>query len=441
MHRFFDKDIELKAMLSMLASSDNIRLKILNHIKLDHFGYSTVQQIYQVLLDVMTKSTALPTIETFCRTPGLPENTIELLVTQDAVTNDDDATHLIDILSYYRRIRKLAEFQANTANAMSALDDTEALDIDSIMGDMEKTMLDMRSSSVEEAKMFHLGSGFNSPELYNNILNVERSNLIPSTFNNFDKIVKGFGPNDLLFLASHAKGGKSIVALNMCIRMYLRHNKDVCFITLEMPPEEIADRLFSHISGVKYSKIRQRICTPPELKTIQVAYNSFIEHGRKNNCRFTIQSPVDFTIRDLRLKIKPMRYNIICLDYINLLSGLPEKMAKWEKLDEWSRELKKLTIEMNAFFIVPAQMNADGDIRYSKALKEHATNIWTWFYGEGEKTSGCIEVNQLVTRGWGFFPFKLAPDFDFMKIEDYDEGTVKERFNESYDDETGEFFD
>jgi replicative DNA helicase len=441
--KLFDKDVEIKAMLSILASPDNLRLKLLNRIGKDHFGFTTIAQIYKVLSEVLARSEALPNIETFCSQPGLPDNTVELLLTQEAITTEDSVEHLIDLLDYYKRIRKLVLFQTKTAESMNAVEDNDSLDVISIMNDMEKALLEMRKSASEESKMCHFGVGFNCQELLDSTQSKELTNIIPSTFQNFDSKVKGFGKNDLLFVASIAKGCKSILALNICIQMYLKNNKSTLFITLEMPKEEVHDRLCSNITGISYKKIREKRLTQTELELIKKAELSFIEHGKNNNCRFTIWSPANFTLRDLRLLVKPMKYSVICIDYINLISGFHDKMAKHEKLDEASRILKSLTTEMDTFFIVPAQMNQDktggiADIRYSKALKEHATNIWAWDWGEAEKGKGFTTIKQLMARGWEPFSFKLKFEPDSMKISDYD-GTSQESFEDVADD--GEDFD
>jgi replicative DNA helicase len=231
--------------------------------------------------------------------------------------------------------------------------------------------------------------------------------------------VGGFGYTDFVILASHAKGGKSLTALNMLIKQYLLHNLNVALVSMEMKDFEIRDRIVSYLTGIDHGKIRQKTLNKMESDRVRQEWNKFSKHGETNNCRFTIWDTVPgLKTSELKLTLKNRGYDVVCVDYINLMEAGDGKLPDWQRLSVLGRELKQATKELNTLILAPTQMNDDGDVRYSKALKEHANTIWRWFYKEEQKASHHIRVDQLVVRGWEAFPFMLKEDFGRSTISD-----------------------
>jgi len=114
-----------------------------------------------------------------------------------------------------------------------------------------------------------------------------------------------------------------------------------------------------------------------------------------------------------------MGYAVVVIDYLNLLIDPNNNDQEWLRLGNFARDLKIMTKEIDALVIAPTQMNMDGEIRYSKAIKEHANTVWTWVYGEEEVGTHIITINQPAVRGWSPFKFQLKEDFERMSIKDH----------------------
>jgi replicative DNA helicase len=291
-------------------------------------------------------------------------------------------------------------------------------DMKEIIATIEKTLADLNQGASEQ-KITSIGKNHDAEYLIEELLNGELPRLIPSTFVNFDIKVGGFGFTDFVILASHAKGGKSMIALNMLIRMYLQQNLDVCIVSMEMKDVEIRDRLISCLTNIDHSKIRTKTLNKLEREKCALEWKKFREHGEKNNCRFTIWDTVPgMTTSEIKLQLKNRGYSVICIDYINLMEAAERGLPDWQRLSVIARELKQATKELGALIIAPTQMNDDGDVRYSKALKEHANTIWRWWFKEEQRNTHLIKIDQLVVRGWEAFSFMLRENFGCSQIED-----------------------
>lgn len=411
---------EIKAIVSVLEGPDEIKIEILNALSDAHFGYRPMHVAYAVVSDMLHSSAMdLPEMETFLQHPDLEQETVDILTSPDVspITKTDDAKRLCEILEYYRQIRTAHKYLRDQALALKT---AKRVSVDSLIQDMEATLLDIRSD-VHEEKMYHAGRGAEetADDMVEEVFSAEMPRLIPSTFSNFDSKTGGFGANDLVILASHMKGGKSITALNIGVEQYLQHNLDVIYIPLEMSKQETVQRLISKISTVEHTKIRQKSWNGMELKQARKSWSRFKKHGIKNSCRFTVWPIASLTIPQLKMRLRPMGYDVIIIDYINLLIDTTNNPQEWLRLSNHARDLKLLTKELDSLIIAPTQMNMDGEIRYSKAIKEHANTVWTWVYGEEEVGTHIITVKQPAVRGWHPFPFQLREDFERMSITDH----------------------
>lgn len=417
---------EVLTLISCLSAPKKVKTELLGKLTLDHFGYRPTHAAFRVLENLLIKSAmGFPSMETFLENPDLTQEVADLIKgkgsTVTPIATVDDAKHILGTLEYYRQIRRFHQF---ASESMEVLKQENTVDVNSLLGDMETCLSDMRSESAEE-KLYHVGKGTKdeeSDELVTEIFSKDEADLIPSCFSNFDSKTGGFGSTDLFIPASHRKGGKSIVTLNMTYNMYACNNADVIYIPLEMNKQETAARLLSRISGVEHIRITTKDynSSPAEVSAMKKAWAEFKAHGRNNNCRFTVWPASHTSISQLRIRLKPFKYKVVIIDYINLLDHPnQEKMQDWQKLNDLARELKLLTKDLNALIIAPTQMNDDGTLRYARGLAEHANTVWTWRRDDESIATHILTIDQPAVRGWAPFKFQLMEDFSRMTVTDH----------------------
>ena len=115
--------------------------------------------------------------------------------------------------------------------------------------------------------------------------------------------------------------------------------------------------------------------------------------------------------------MKPFNYDVIIIDYLGLLKGV-DGDDQWRKLSEAARFCKMFAADNNIQIIALAQVDKEGEVRYSKGMLEHANNSFSWVCGKKERERGIIEVEQKKARMAEPFPFYLRMDFATMSIRD-----------------------
>jgi len=412
---------EEKAILSILQGSSKVKTELLGTLSADHFGYTPMHAAFRAIERMLvTSALDLPSMETFLSHPDLDQESVAILgsPTVSPIRNVDDAKRLVHMLDHYRIVRTYYTFSSNTLKRM---EEEDKINLTELTDDMEECLSTMRSD-VGEVPLYHVGRGVKDEEadvLMTEVFDNKPVKLIASTFNNFDSRTGGFGTTDLFIPASHKKGGKSIMTLNMAANIHM-NGHDVIYIPLEMNKQETAERIISMLSGVEHTKIRTKSTTAMEYSKMGKTWKRFKLRGRKKKNRFTVWPTSHTSVSHLRIKLKPFRYNVIVIDYINLLDHPnSHKMQDWQKLNDLARELKLMAKDLNALVIAPTQMNEDGSLRYARGLAEHANTVWTWKYGEEEKGTHILAIDQPAVRGWAPFKFFLMEDFSRMKVVDH----------------------
>jgi replicative DNA helicase len=416
--RIFNAESEIKAIISILVCDRDIQGTFISKLSKDHFAFDQMHLCFELISKAVATDN-VPSLDIFLQNPQLTQESKDILQNPSTgpIGTIDDAEELIKVLEYWRKIRGCYQLALTLSGKLKSETPPDMTDL---IGEIEKSLSNLRTSE-DSKKTWHIGMGHNSEELIENMLNEEKPKLIASTFNNFDSKVGGFGSQDLVILASHAKGGKSIVALNMLINMYLHQNLNVIMFSLEMRAWEVQERIMSCLTGIEHSSFRQKQLHPHEKTKARLKWDEFRNHGEKANCRFTLKDTTSLSVPEFKLEVKNRGYQVACIDYINLMS-LPGQKANtqdWERISILGKELKQATKECDMLIMAPTQMNDDGGLRYSKALLEHANTVWRWHSNDEQtRISHQIKVIQQVVRGWAPFPFMMREDFERCQVFD-----------------------
>ena len=133
---------------------------------------------------------------------------------------------------------------------------------------------------------------------------------------------------------------------------------------------------------------------------------------------------------------------MVYIDYLSLLAQNPKKQV-WENLGDHTRAAKLVGSNLNAGMVVLAQYDDESNkIKYSKQITANANFVWAWDYGDREKETGIIEVQQKKARNASTYPFYLDTDYSIFSIKDY-RGPApiyndNKKDNKNYDDEKNE---
>lgn len=177
--------------------------------------------------------------------------------------------------------------------------------------------------------------------------------------------------SELFIFAAESGVGKSLIMMNVGINMWLGENtlettKDfkpganILYFSLEMPREDMEERVISRLSMVPQIGIRDASLNEEEKKSI----------GK--TLKFVENYPYDFTIVDMprgaTMQSIENIYNDICatrnrkpdvviIDYLALLSHHQKDLSDWLQLNYLSEELHEFARVHNIVAITASQLN------------------------------------------------------------------------------------
>lgn len=221
------------------------------------------------------------------------------------------------------------------------------------------------------------------------------------------------------YAANGLMSHNSLMAVNMLIRQYrLGYNTTLC--SYEMSDDEVMLRVLSNISEVEMNKIQNHALTPIETQRATAAWREFNLLGYEKNNGYHIICPKnETTVSEIGFRVRNLKPDVLILDYINLLSsasGTAE--AQWQQLGEISRESKLLANKLNCVVILLAQVDDTYNLRYSKAIKDHANFVMAWIRDDTARAERMIDIHQIKARNSELYNFKLVERFDIAQFRD-----------------------
>lgn len=206
---------------------------------------------------------------------------------------------------------------------------------------------------------------------------------IDTGFVSLNKVISGWVSPDLTIVAARPGQGKTAFMINTIYHL-LKRQVSVGVFSLEMSGEQLVNRLLSICSGVDHTKIRNAQLTDDEEKILCQA------ETRLQSYPLHIDDFPSLNIRELRSKANIMKkkYDIklLCIDYLQLMSGVDKRGNRETEISEISRGCKIIAKELNIPVIALSQLSravesrADkipqlSDLRESGGIEQDADNV------------------------------------------------------------------
>lgn len=187
---------------------------------------------------------------------------------------------------------------------------------------------------------------------------------ISSGFADLDKLTFGFHPQEMIVLAARPSMGKTSLALNMAeVAVLPRRERDkpvpTLIFSLEMGAEQLAMRLLCSRARVSAVRMRESFLNRQEMEKLAEAAGEF------KYAPLWIDDSGHLTIVELRAKARRLhaRQNLgmIIIDYLQLISGIDNRVQREQQIAEISRGLKAMAKELGVPVIVLSQLNRESE--------------------------------------------------------------------------------
>lgn len=205
---------------------------------------------------------------------------------------------------------------------------------------------------VIEAETFDRLSKISNPDTKNDYIG------IPTGISMLDKIITGLNKSDLIILGARPGMGKTSFALNIATNVAVKRNKTVCFFSLEMTRDQLAQRVLSGEAAIKSEKMRTGDLSPEEWRRLAQAG----EHISKAPIYFDETSGI--TVPEMKAKLRRMKnVDLVIIDYLGLMQSATRKENRVQEVSDITRSLKAMAKELNVPVIACAQLSRGTEVK------------------------------------------------------------------------------
>lgn len=249
-----------------------------------------------------------------------------------------------------------------------------------------------------------------------------------------DRLVGGVEGGDVVVLAARPAVGKSALSLQI-IEHNANQGKKVGYFNLEMQENQVYERMAAKASGIEMARIRNAT------RFLNDEEHKFTEGNEKlsqwNNVFVRSGSA---TVSDLRMAVKNGHYDLVVVDYLQLLKPNKSRGAnRYAEVGDISRGVKAIAMDCDVPIIALSQLNraSEGkedkeptmsELRESGDIEQDASVIiMLWNSDKNDKTKkkvkvdkarqGKLGVEELIFNG-ATMTFMSADKFENISDED-----------------------
>lgn len=210
---------------------------------------------------------------------------------------------------------------------------------------------------------------------------------LSSGFMRLDSLTTGFQKGDFIIVAARPSMGKTAFVLNIAKNVSVGLKKTVAFFSLEMPRNQLVQRLLCSTALVDSQKIRTgRLATQRDWSSLANAASVLMD------APLYIDDTSGITVADIRSKARRLKaekgLDLIIIDYLQLMQsrGSRASDSRQQEISEISRSLKGLARELNVPVIALSQLSRSvearqdhrpflSDLRESGSLEQDADMV------------------------------------------------------------------
>ena len=213
---------------------------------------------------------------------------------------------------------------------------------------------------------------------------------IPTGISSLDKVITGLNKSDLIILGARPGMGKTSLALNIARSVAVTSKKTVCFFSLEMTRDQLAQRLLSNEASIESEKLRTGELTTDEWTRLAQAGANLSE------ANLYFDETPGITVPEMKAKLRRIKNgkpDLVVIDYLGLMQSAKRTENRVQEVSDITRNLKAMAKELNVPVIACAQLSrgtetkgkshrpALADLRESGSIEQDA-DIVLFIYRE-----------------------------------------------------------
>ena len=195
--------------------------------------------------------------------------------------------------------------------------------------------------------------------------NKEEITGVPTGFYDLDRVTSGLHAGEMIIIAARPGMGKTAFALNIATNAAKNTKKAVAIFNLEMPAEQLVNRMRSAVGQIDSGKIRTGNMSHEDWKRINEANSQLAETN------IQIVDDAGITAAEIKAKCRNLANKeeglaLVIIDYLQLVtSGGKRPESRQQEVSDISRSLKTMAMELKVPVIALAQLSRNAEKRES----------------------------------------------------------------------------
>ena len=427
----FNMEAEQAVLGSALIDGESVG-EAAQILKPDDFYFSANKFIFQAVMDLFNANQAIDFVT---------------ISEQLKINNKLDAAGGIDYLKklsvsvpttqnvkYYSDIireKSILRMLIRQAESISKMASSEQDTVSQVLERSEQMIFDI-SSSREQTDIVHISDVLQSSydEMARNAGNKGGITGIPTGFEELNKRTGGFHGGELIIIAGRPGMGKSAFAVNIAEYVSINLGKTVAIFNLEMPREQIVNRILCSQALVSNGRIRTGTMEPDDWEKICNVADTIAK------APIYIDDSASITVSQIRAKCRRLKQtknlDMIVIDYLQLMQGSGRSESRQQEISEISRSLKVLAKELDIPVIALSQLKRESegqkgkkpilsDLRESGAIEQDADMVMflfrNYYYSKNPEEKDLAECIIAKNRSGDVDTFRLGFKGEYTKFQ------------------------
>lgn len=427
----YSREAELAVIGSVLTDPQSVA-EAAEIVGADDFYYAQNREIFSAAMELFNENSAIDfiTVSNKLAQADKLEAVGGIIYLRNAATNVPTTHHVSyysDIIKEKSTLRKLIK----SAGAISGMAYDGADGSDSILQRSEQLIYDVaagrESNDIVPIKSVLMGS---YRQLVENSQSKGGITGVDTGFDELNRLTGGFHGGELILIAGRPGMGKSSFAVNIAEHVAITDKNTVAIFNLEMPKEQIVNRILCSQAMVNSVKMRTGDLDGDDWEKIGDVVNKVALSP------IYIDDTATITVSQIRAKCRRLKQTknltMVVIDYLQLMQSGKRTDSRQQEISEISRSLKILAKELNIPVVALSQLSRASesrsdkrpmlsDLRESGAIEQDADMVMFLYRdeyynpdSEDKKLAECIVAKN---RSGETRTFKLGWKGEYTKFQ------------------------
>lgn len=406
------------------------------------FYFSANKFIFEAVMDLFNSNSAIDFVTV----------TEQLKINKklDAVGGIDYLKRLVNSVpttqhvKYYSDIireKSILRMLIHQAESISDMAHSEEDTLSQVIERSEQMIFDI-SAAREQSDIVHISDvlQLSYETMSKNAANKGGITGIPTGFDELNKRTGGFHGGELIIIAGRPGMGKSAFAVNIAEYVSINLGKTVAIFNLEMPREQIVNRILCSQALVNNGRIRTGSMEPDDWEKICDVADTIAK------APIYIDDSPSITVSQIRAKCRRLKQihnlEMIVIDYLQLMQGSGRGENRQQEISEISRSLKVLAKELDVPVVALSQLKRESesqkgkrpilsDLRESGAIEQDADMVMflfrNYYYSKNPEEKDQAECIIAKNRSGEIDTFPLGFRGEFTKFQNVEYRVAEEQ--------------